>query len=113
MLYRFRQNNSWWHLTINDTICQLMIIEANNKDEALDIAESLWIYFDWVNCGIDCECCWDRWDEYPDEISFPYQWDKDNVFNTVEEYVEHLNNNYSKNTTRVFYLDGTIKSFNF
>jgi len=61
--YTYDQNNSWWVYIVNyiKWIWAAVIIEAKNKKQAENISKKIWIYFDWVNNGIDCECCWDRW----------------------------------------------------
>lgn len=59
--YEFCQNNSGGSFDVNEHITHRVLIEANDADEAIDIAESLGIYFDGVENGMDCECCGDRW----------------------------------------------------
>jgi len=55
--YTFRQNNSFgkW---IGP---QIIIIEADNHDEANELAQNHGIYFDGCADGRDCSCCGDRW----------------------------------------------------
>ena len=56
--YTFRQNNSggWF-----DAPAIALVIEADNADEANDIAQKdHGVYFD-DDYDIDCECCGNRW----------------------------------------------------
>lgn len=63
--YTFRQNNSGGSFTedaqagIGPSVC----IEALDAGHANQRAESLGIYFNGCDDGMDCECCGDRW--YP------------------------------------------------
>lgn len=59
--YMFDQNNSGGHFTVNEKLCHRLIIEANDKNEAIAIAEELGVYFDGVEKSWDCSCCGDRW----------------------------------------------------
>lgn len=43
----------------------------NNSGGSFVIAESIGIYFDGVECDLDCECCGDRWSRYCDENDEP------------------------------------------
>lgn len=64
MFYTFRQNNSGGKFEVNDSVKHYVIIEADNAEEANNIAgEKTDIYFNGVDKNIDCECCGDRWDE--------------------------------------------------
>lgn len=65
MFYQFRQNNSGGSFTYdeNNGISVNVIIEANSVDEANMKAESIGLYFDGCDSGLDCECCGDRWYE--------------------------------------------------
>ena len=48
------------------------IIEANDNDQADNLAENIGIYFDGVELGYDCECCGDRWSSsWGDEYNVP------------------------------------------
>jgi hypothetical protein len=63
MYYTFYQNNSGGIFDITSDVAEYVIIEASNHEEANDIAESIGIYFNGCEDGIDCECCGNRW--YP------------------------------------------------
>jgi hypothetical protein len=45
-----------------------MFIEAHDEDHANSRAQRCGIYFDGVDKGIDCECCGDRWHNYPSKV---------------------------------------------
>lgn len=62
--YEFYQNNSGGKFIINDNLCRLLYIEAENYPEAKKKAEDLGCYWDGVQKGIDCPCCGDRWNDY-------------------------------------------------
>lgn len=61
MFFTFTQNNSFGTFVEDDNLDEFVIIEAESADEANHIAESIGIYFDGVEKGIDCPCCGDRW----------------------------------------------------
>ena len=74
MFYVFRQNNSGgsWDIDELNGIGKIVIVEADNEDSAVEEAEKIGLYFDGVKKGLDCECCGDRWDGYPDEYDTLY-----------------------------------------
>jgi len=59
--FAYRQNNSGGSFDVDDNVNINVIIEANNADEADTIAESIGIYFNGCEDGLDCGCCGDRW----------------------------------------------------
>ena len=63
MFFTFIQNNPSGTFEYNDTVCNFMIIEADDHEEANRIAETKGIYFDGTTNGKDCMCglCEDRW----------------------------------------------------
>jgi hypothetical protein len=61
MFYTFIQNNSGGDFVINDDVAQYVIIEADNANQANEIALKVGIYFDGTCGGPDCPCCGDRW----------------------------------------------------
>lgn len=61
--YTFNQNNSGGHFDDDDTVCETVIIEADNADEANEKALELGMYFNGCFSGRDCACCGDRWYE--------------------------------------------------
>ena len=47
--YTFSQNNSGGDFIIDDDVAEYVIIEADNGDEALNIAENVGLYFNGVS----------------------------------------------------------------
>lgn len=113
MWFEFDQNNSGGGFDVDDKLCHRLFIEANGQNEANGIAQDLGVYFDGCDKGLDCDCCGDRWYE-GDEKKFPMEWTKSKAFNTVEEYAQHLANEYGWTTpdARIFYKDGRIVEIN-
>lgn len=60
MFFEYLQNNSGGNFIHDGTagISQHVIIEANDSNDANQIAESIGLYFDGAD---DCECCGYRW----------------------------------------------------
>ena len=83
MYYDFHQNASGgtFDVNIERGISVIVIIEADNMDEAINRAEYIGLYFDGYG---DCPCCGSRWTE---------PWDGDNepcVYGKpVKECVNH------------------------
>lgn len=110
MFYTFNQNNSGGSFDFDDErgITQYVIIEADNLDEALTIAESIGLYFDGVENDLDCPCCGDRWykpwgADSPDEVPTLYG-------KPAEEYKPYRWREISKGKDiAIHYKDGTIK----
>lgn len=65
MWYEYSQNNSGGNHVYDDNLglSERVFVEADSAKEADEYAESIGIYFDGVDDGIDCDCCGDRW--YP------------------------------------------------
>ena len=61
MFYTYSQNNSGGSFIVDDTVCQYVIIEADDYALANDLAEYKGIYFNGCDDDIDCPCCGDRW----------------------------------------------------
>jgi hypothetical protein len=114
--YTFRQNNSGGSFDIEHDrgISIAVIIEAETADQANNRAESIGLYFDGCDKGMDCECCGDRWyraDEYDGKnepeiygtklIEIP-EYKIRNPDNTKRGW--HVDRGY------VHMLDGTIKA---
>lgn len=59
--YRFHQNNSGGMHIVDDRVTINVFIEADNDIEADAKAETVGIYFEGCDTGMDCECCGDRW----------------------------------------------------
>ena len=70
--FQFRQNNSGGFFDVDEDVCQLVIIEADDPSEANIRAENIGIYFDGCYEGRDCPCCGDRWSPiWPDQEGDP------------------------------------------
>lgn len=69
--FEYRQNNSGGRFNIDDTLTVRVIVEAKDKEQAIQIGENLGIYFNGCDEGRDCPCCGDRWYE-PDEVDLRY-----------------------------------------
>ena len=110
--YQFDQNNSGGSFVVDDDLCHRLFIEADSADEATAIAESMGVYFDGVDDGMDCECCGDRWyRQWPtDGKTLPIKFG-DKMFDTIEEYAQYMADTYgwTKPDARIFYKDGTRK----
>lgn len=64
MFFTYDQNNSGGSFSFEKgKIAQYVIIEADTEWEADVLAQTLGIYFNGVENGLDCECCGDRWYE--------------------------------------------------
>lgn len=59
--FEFSQNNSGGHFDVDDKVTHRVLIEAESADEATRIAESLGMYWNGCDEGMDCPCCGDRW----------------------------------------------------
>jgi len=61
--YEYSQNNSGGSFDIDDAsgIGVRVWIEATDDCHADSRAESIGIYFNGIDGGMDCECCGDRW----------------------------------------------------
>lgn len=113
MFFEFSQNNSGGSFDVNDKLCHQLFIEANSRDAAVEIAESLGCYWNGVEEGNDCECCGDRWHRPwdGDGVTYPYKWG-DMIFNNVEEHAQYFANGWGGWTTpdsRIFYADGSVR----
>jgi hypothetical protein len=68
MFYELDQNNSGGSFVVDENLCHRLVIEADNEEEAINIAERLGCYWNGCDEGIDCDCCGDRWSTYTHEI---------------------------------------------
>ncbi len=59
--FTFYQNNSGGKFRVDNDVDTVVIIQANNGDEANELAELIGIYFNGVDQEMDCPCCGDRW----------------------------------------------------
>jgi hypothetical protein len=61
--YDYHQNNSGGSFVRNDSVGPYVWIEADSAEKANSRAQSVGIYFDGCDEGMDCPCCGDRWYE--------------------------------------------------
>jgi hypothetical protein len=69
MFFHFNQNNSGGSFDTDESVAHHVFIEARNASDANMKAQSIGIYFDGIENGIDCECCGDRWYRAYDDSS--------------------------------------------
>lgn len=104
MFFTFRQNNSGGSFQFDDKVTQFVIIEAEDANHANSIAESIGIYFDGCENGMDCSCCGDRW--YP--VS-----DYDGKYNPMlyDKHPSEYKSMFLNPHCYVYYLDGICTAF--
>lgn len=111
--FTYDQNSSGGSFITNDSVAHYVIIEAVNAAHANEIAETIGIYFNGCDDGIDCHCCGDRW--YPvqdgaDGTAEPMIYDK-----TVEEYRSSGAGMFFINAgepyAHVYYLNGEKRTY--
>lgn len=100
MFYVYDQNNSGGSYVINDQVCEYVIIEAANPDQANQIAEDIGIYFYGVSSGSDCECCGNRWSTASSYSAYTFP------STYGQEHVRDSNTN-----AFVYYLNGTVERY--
>ena len=88
----------------DDNVSELVLIEAEDANQANDIAERVGIYFDGCSEGRDCHCCGDRWyramsDDVSDKL--------EENGNPLEEYESH----WMKEPVTVHYKDGRVVKY--
>ena len=61
--FDYSQNNSGGGFDMDDAkgICETVIIEAENAEDADRRAEEIGLYFNGCASGVDCPCCGNRW----------------------------------------------------
>jgi hypothetical protein len=72
--YNFRQNNSGGHFEHDSFsgIGYVVCVQADSEEQAIARAESIGLYWDGCDKGLDCDCCGDRWySGYPDAHDEP------------------------------------------
>lgn len=106
--YEYMQNNSGGSFSKSeqDGICEYVIIEALNVEQANTRAEDIGLYFDGCNNGNDCPCCGDRWYR-------AYESDGSEVPSIYGEPIEKMEKNFYRENCFVHYLDGTFKKIEF
>jgi len=102
--YHYSQNNSGGFFDEDETrgICNDVIIEAKNAQEANLIAHSIGIYFNGCENGCDCPCCGDRWSEVG-------EWQGEDYPHIFSTKLEDCTKGWSRYYCFVHYLNGQIK----
>jgi hypothetical protein len=92
MFFTYRQNNSGGSFNVSDQHGHILIIEADDLEDANHFAQKKAdIYFDGVRKGRDCGCCGDRWYEPYD--GFEEVEEEDQPFlDYLKSYVSNKNN---------------------
>lgn len=110
MFFTYSQNNSSGRYETSERkgIGVYVIIEARNAKMANALAQSIGLYFDGVEAGIDCGCCGDRWSEaYEDDGTETPQ-----IYDTeVEDFAREDARKYGWDIF-VHYLDGRVVGYN-
>ena|SRR5690606_27994012 len=111
--YEYDQTNSGGSFDVDNKLCHRVYIEADDIEEANNIAEELGIYFNGCEKGLDCDCCGDRWHEPYEHMEFPIKWNEDTNFSDIEQYVSYVSNNYraTEPDSRIYYKNKTVKEF--
>ena len=106
--YTYSQNNSGGSFTISEErgICEYVIIEAANANQANARAEEIGLYFYGCEDGYDCPCCGNRW--HP-----AFESDGSGVPTIYSNPVENVQKDIFINRCFIHYLDGTIKKVGF
>lgn len=112
--FTYVQNNSGGDFVTNDSVAHYVIIEAVNAAQANEIAETIGIYFNGCDAGIDCYCCGDRWYPVRDNsggTTEPMIYDK-----AVEEYrnggAGMFFTGAGESYAHVYYLNGEKRTYN-
>lgn len=106
MFYHYSQNNSGGSFDNDDRVCHHVIVEADSADEADVRAESIGLYFDGVERGLDCSCCGDRWYRaYEKSTAEPM------IYNKSPEMHRDPFTPEGEVYCRVYYLDNSVKEF--
>lgn len=65
MFYCFNQNNSGGRFRTDHArgISHYVIVEGESRDDIIERAKNIGLYFDGCRTGRDCSCCGDRWYE--------------------------------------------------
>lgn len=107
MFHSYAQNNSCGSLTVNDEVANFVFIEADDSDQADEIACKIGIYFNGVDDGLDCECCGDRWYSSGSEGEA-----EPKIYGeSIAEYRDVLNTKVGEPYAHVYYKDGRKETF--
>jgi hypothetical protein len=94
MFHCFNQNNSGGRFRTDHArgISHYVIVEGNSREDIIERAQDIGLYFDGCRTGRDCSCCGDRWYkpwEGTDLTDTPMIYGEDvssGVYNVTEEY---------------------------
>ena len=64
--YMYSQNNPGGFYT--EPAHNIIVVDAKNETQALETAEKAGLYLHGVANGTDCNCCGDRWGDFPYEF---------------------------------------------
>jgi hypothetical protein len=103
MFYTFIQNNSGGHFTRNANVDHYVIIEADNRLTAMELALNIGIYFNGVDEDIDCQCCGDRWYDGVDGKDVPCLYSSPLTLTNISN-----TKNPREHTVVIHYLDGQV-----
>ena len=101
--FEFSQNNTGGSFDVDENVAHRVLIEADTADEAIEKAESLGMYWDGVENGMDCPCCGDRWYRpwSDDGKEFPYTYgsfEKKEAEKIAEKYQAEFRKTEGKKT---------------
>ena len=101
--FEFSQNNTGGSFDVDENVAHRVLIEADTADEAIEKAESLGMYWDGVENGMDCPCCGDRWYRPwgDDGKEFPYTYgsfEKKEAEKIAEKYQAEFRKTEGKKT---------------
>ncbi len=94
MFFTYQQNNSGGYYEIDDTVAQVVIIEADSPEEANERASDIGIFSYW-----SCECCGERFSSKSDLAS---------GCESVEEAFKEADWMRDDKQVRIYYKDGTV-----
>ncbi|PAD70548.1 hypothetical protein CHH83_01735 [Bacillus sp. 7586-K] len=105
--FTYMQNNSFGTFDVNENVCETVIVEAENYQNANDKAEEIGIYFNGCLSGIDCHCCGDRWEE---QEEWDEGYDVPSIHGTP---VSEIKKSYFRNQCIIHYLNGSKETVKF
>jgi hypothetical protein len=113
MFYTYRQNNSGGSFRVdkNVGISVEVVIEARSHDEARDKAESIGLYWDGCDSGLDCSCCGDRWYDSADESADPPHQPGELAPSAEKGYLSHKWHDEGTPEGFIHFADGRIEGY--
>lgn len=120
------QCNTGGEFVQTDTLCHVMIVEADSEEEAKNRLENVGVdfcsddgsYGAYDTCGC-CPCCGHRWYPSINEVELGREYgrflkrEESMQVNTIEDYAEWQLDGiaWTSPEVRVFYRDGSVKEF--